>query len=820
MPSESGHGKITYDAAKTQSGLSALSWVFVAFVPIALFGWCIWQQRWMSDDGFINLRVVHNLLAGHGPVFNIGERAEAYTSTLWLGIITFFSALGLRPEKVAIVGGLGLSLVGTVSATWAAARLHAWNQSARLGEPVKRGLSVFEGMLPLGILTYIVLPPAWDYGTSGLETGLSLAWLGTSFLLLTTLAIHTFDPPKRGPHSERAYYGVGAFLGLAPLIRPDLALFSFAFLLPLLMLLFSRERGGFSLAKLVLMGLAMAAIPVGYQIFRMGYFAAIVPNTALAKEAFESRWTQGGHFFNDFFIRYRLLFPLGILGIGWVSALTRVRAPEATSSPAHVRLCLLAVPALCGAAYCAYVVKIGGGFMHGRLFLPGVFGLLLPVASLPIWLANQNANARGILRILLTLLLVGWAIYCGLTLRIPVENQHGIGDERGWYARMAKVENPVLLDDYHDMFFQVGARKLRRNAHRFCPELFGDPLDFFESVARSETLGSGWTPPESCRPFIDVTSTESTEFGALFPSRRDFDVAPKFVDRGIALVAMRTGLGMTSLVLGPQTHIVDHVGLTSPISSRLELARRGRPGHEKALSTPWMVGRFSTPEAGEDPRVSAARNALGCGELRELVDATNAPMSAARFVENLKNARRFHSLRIPSDPYEAAERFCATAPPTSVIAGGKGGKPGKWRCPSGYALSGFSVRTDASAKAVGSLRPDCRPIVNAEDIKTGAPARLEGKSSATPTFGKSKHGRFESIRCPKHFALVGLRGKAGRVVREMTPICAQDLPSKSAPSDADAFEIRCPSDTIAVGASVRAGALIDAVGLLCATPSF
>src|SRR5690554_8042558 len=133
MPSESGHGKITYDAAKTQSGLSALSWVFVAFVPIALFGWCIWQQRWMSDDGFINLRVVHNLLAGHGPVFNIGERAEAYTSTLWLGVIALFSALGIRPENVTTFGGLGLSLIGGISAMWGAAKLHR-SEERRVGK--------------------------------------------------------------------------------------------------------------------------------------------------------------------------------------------------------------------------------------------------------------------------------------------------------------------------------------------------------------------------------------------------------------------------------------------------------------------------------------------------------------------------------------------------------------------------------------------------------------------------------------------------------------------------------------------------------------
>src|SRR5699024_2009500 len=106
-----------------------------------------------------------------------------------------------------------------LSALWAAASLHAWNLSAQFGRPMRRGLSVFRGMLPLGILTYIALPPAWDYGTSGLETGLSLTWLGLSFLMMTRLAIGDLAGGP-SPGSERRmrgdlpYYAVGFFLGL------------------------------------------------------------------------------------------------------------------------------------------------------------------------------------------------------------------------------------------------------------------------------------------------------------------------------------------------------------------------------------------------------------------------------------------------------------------------------------------------------------------------------------------------------------------------------------------------------------------------------
>jgi arabinofuranosyltransferase len=39
-----------------------------------------WAYHHMNDDGFINLRVVSQIKAGNGPVFNAGERVEAATA--------------------------------------------------------------------------------------------------------------------------------------------------------------------------------------------------------------------------------------------------------------------------------------------------------------------------------------------------------------------------------------------------------------------------------------------------------------------------------------------------------------------------------------------------------------------------------------------------------------------------------------------------------------------------------------------------------------------------------------------------------------------
>ena len=43
-----------------------------------------------TDDPFITYRYAANLLAGHGPVFNIGERVEGFTSPLHLLLMAMY----------------------------------------------------------------------------------------------------------------------------------------------------------------------------------------------------------------------------------------------------------------------------------------------------------------------------------------------------------------------------------------------------------------------------------------------------------------------------------------------------------------------------------------------------------------------------------------------------------------------------------------------------------------------------------------------------------------------------------------------------------
>jgi len=152
----------------------------------------MWQRRWMSDDGLIFLRTVRQILAGHGPVFNVGERVETNTSTLWTVVLIGLAVLPVRLEYAAVGAGLVLSAAALGFALDGARRLTG------LGRVV----------VPAGGLVVLAMPPFWDFGTSGLETGLSFCWLGSTWWLLVRRSQR--EPRLFVPHGARRRPGPAA----------------------------------------------------------------------------------------------------------------------------------------------------------------------------------------------------------------------------------------------------------------------------------------------------------------------------------------------------------------------------------------------------------------------------------------------------------------------------------------------------------------------------------------------------------------------------------------------------------------------------------
>jgi arabinofuranosyltransferase len=583
--------------------LSALSLALACTLPALLFGYGGYVRRWAGDDGFINFRVVRQLMEGNGFVYNAGERVEAVTSALWVLVLWALGELGCNLESAAWVASLSAGVLGMALAALAAARLARRDDSAVV--------------LPFGVLAYAALPVAWDYATSALENGLTVLYLGGGFFAMS----RALEAKRR-----RTVPAIAALVGLGPLVRPDLALYAAPWLLILLLV----SSGLRTRAWVALSG----ALPaVAYQVFRMGYFACLVPNTAIAKEAFASNWPQGLLYFANTYDTYALRIPLAlsllVLSVVLVS-LTRRRE--------LARAAVVGSLASAGALQMLYVVRLGGDFMHGRMLLPGLFALFAAVGVLQVAPVRSRYSAAGALAVVL---MAAWAVHCASSLRVPIFADQ-ILDERRWYADTSQSPHPTHLEHYKGHLFYGGPRSVRERVAKGCPRgdasLSDDAFDLCTRLAQID--GS------------DGLLSDHADSDAL-------PLAPGVLAPSVMGLFGFRPLGIAGNAVGLRIAVIDSYGLADSLASRTEQGPRLRAGHEKFFSTYWFAAKFVADGATQDERVLTAKRALRCTPLRQLHAATHAPMTVKRFFRNMQLSFRLHSLRVPTDPHEAVRRFCS-----------------------------------------------------------------------------------------------------------------------------------------------------------------
>src|SRR5262245_5210892 len=95
-----------------QRALATFVWVAPSLFLVTMG----WRRRWVSEDAFIDFRVIEHLVAGHGPVFNLGERVEAYTNPLWVALLTLVHGSGLTLSRSVVWLGLGLTAIDLIAA--------------------------------------------------------------------------------------------------------------------------------------------------------------------------------------------------------------------------------------------------------------------------------------------------------------------------------------------------------------------------------------------------------------------------------------------------------------------------------------------------------------------------------------------------------------------------------------------------------------------------------------------------------------------------------------------------------------------------------
>jgi arabinofuranosyltransferase len=601
--------------------------VTVAVVS-ALWFWGAWQRRWIADDGLIVLRTIRNLLAGNGPVFNAGERVESNTSTAWTYLVYVGSLLGgpLRLEYVALALSLIFSVAGVAMAMLGTARLWAPRLAGNA--------AVF---LPAGALVYIAIPPARDFATSGLENGLVTAWLGGLWWMMVRWA--------QGRQSTAAGLAALAFVaGLSVLVRPELALIGGVALLMMVI----AERGW---ARRGLIVLAGGLLPVGYQIFRMGYYALVVPQTALAKDASGSKWGQGLTYLHNLTGPYALLFP-AVLVIALVAVLLVGRAPA--RRPGEVRrtpriqspAAVVAFMVLSGVLQALYWIRQGGDFMHGRVLLAPLFCLLIPVAVVPVILPagfgftdlskgfTRDKNYRLIgVALALWLALAGWALWAansqGMGRDATRVTYSGIVDERKFYSQATGHAHPLTAADYLDYPRMRGVLIAINNTPDGALLLPSGNWDIWDVVPQK--------PPEEPPP--PGVSLEDW--------RRQNATHTVFF----------TNLGMLGMNVGLDTRVIDQIGLVNPLAAHTARLEDGRIGHDKNLfpdwavaEGPWLKERPWIPEYLDEGWIEQAQVALGCPGTVEKLTSIREPMTRPRFIGNVNRALEFTRYRIDRVP--------------------------------------------------------------------------------------------------------------------------------------------------------------------------
>jgi len=293
---------------------------YAPYLALGFLVVAILRCAWMSDDAYVTLRTVDNWVSGHGPIWNPGERVQAYTHPLWMLVLTVAYVFTREAFITSMLVGVAVSALAASVVVF------------RLGRGGGHGV--------IAAVALVMSRTFVDYSTSGLENPLShllVALLYAAYLHETNL--------------ERQRLRVFLCSALLMMTRLDLALIAGPPLLDTL-----RRTPWRDAVRPLALGLAPL---LAWEAFSLVYYGSFVPNTALAKLdngiSAGRLWLQGG-----LYGLYQMGHdPLSLALIGAVATLGFATFRK------QPRYAVLAFGVL---AYVLYVGKIGGDFMAGRFF--------------------------------------------------------------------------------------------------------------------------------------------------------------------------------------------------------------------------------------------------------------------------------------------------------------------------------------------------------------------------------------------------------------------------------------------------------------------
>lgn len=341
------------------------------------------RTAWIGDDTVITLRTVLNFVNGFGPVFNVGERVQAYTHPVWF----FLIAAATKVLGNVFYAAYAVSIVTTVGCFWLLI--------TRLVPDRKMALLVTAACVTSKSFV--------DYSASGLENPMS-------HLLVISAVLFG----RRALEDSASLTAFGLSCATIFLNRPDVLLVVFP--LGLFVLVRSMKFGYRPLLKAAFLSAVPVVLWLSFSVF---YYGLPVPNTALAKLGAGLTLGERAHQGAIYFVHTVMRDPVTVLVIVF-ALLTAVFAKPFVRALA------------CGVSlYLVYIFYIGGDFMEGRFFSVPFFVSLIILCLTP--LSKRIVTAVLVALCALSVTTVHANVIAGSKYENRVIYVSGIADERGYY---------------------------------------------------------------------------------------------------------------------------------------------------------------------------------------------------------------------------------------------------------------------------------------------------------------------------------------------------------------------------------------------------
>lgn len=305
----------------------------LCFMLTFLFFVSLWHTAWISEESLLTVRTIYNFLSGYGPVFNVGERVQAYTHPLWFFLLSastwYFDTFFEFYQGVFATIFL-ISFILSLLTFWLYLKLFT-----------KNTINIFFGAFLLIFSRSFV-----DFSTSGLEGPL------THFLLL--LFVYFSLNVEKSEKNVTVSFLLAALLYLN---RPD----NILLVAPVLVYLFKKYSSQQGKRALIHKGLFIFFGLTGlWTLFSLIYYGFPFPNSAYSK------------FFIDF-----SSIKLFKQGLNYILFCFLTDPITPTIIVIAFSIMLFSSPLACSfaigiALYMLFLISIGGDFMVGR-FLGGMY---------------------------------------------------------------------------------------------------------------------------------------------------------------------------------------------------------------------------------------------------------------------------------------------------------------------------------------------------------------------------------------------------------------------------------------------------------------